>query len=101
MHVHVAVHHRAGQAAGVLSATPTPLLSLTPCLRLQGGPLGGGPGHLLHTPYSLYGLVLQRIRITQEKRSNYAGGGEGQAEAQPLLGGGGAAVPEVDGLMPL
>ncbi|PRW44625.1 pectin lyase [Chlorella sorokiniana] len=43
-------------------------------LFIQGGPLGGGPGHLLHTPYSLYGLVLQRIRITQEKRSNYAGG---------------------------
>ncbi|KAI7845668.1 hypothetical protein COHA_000782 [Chlorella ohadii] len=43
-------------------------------LFIQGGPLGGGPGHLLHTPFSLYGLVLQRIRITQEKRSNYAGG---------------------------
>ena len=66
--------------------------SLTPCLRLQGGPLGGGPGHLLHMPYSLYGLVLQRIRITQETRSNVAGGGRGRLTRNPQLRGGGGEL---------
>lgn len=64
------------QGSGSTPAAPKtsqPASLLTP----QGGPLGGGPGHLLHTPFSLYGLVLQRIRITQEKRSNYAGEGGG------------------------